>query len=198
MHSLPIVVKKCTSYFQIVKPLEGSLTLATWSQLATPTLGGLLEERPGVKIRGGRQLEDLGLELYSLSDLEEDDENVNPGKSFQSTGSVYTYTNSTVLHPDDNTSVTARSELKQIASVQKSFPNVPCCSFTHSLTHSLTHSPPPPLPSPSSSSLRIIPVGPIVRHNWMDHHFSSLLISGPIIKYPHGKLCNFLFSIISK
>jgi trafficking kinesin-binding protein 1 len=89
--------------------LEGSLTLATWSQLATPTLSGLLDERPGVKIRGGRQLEDLGLELYSLSDLEEDEESINPGKSFQSTGSVYTYTNSTVLHPDDNTSVTPRS-----------------------------------------------------------------------------------------
>lgn len=97
---------KLPEKLQIVKPLEGSLTLATWSQLATPTLGGLLDERPGVKIRGGRQLEDLGLELYSLSDLEEDEENVNPGKSFQSTGSVYTYTNSTVLHPDDNTSVT--------------------------------------------------------------------------------------------
>jgi trafficking kinesin-binding protein 1 len=104
--------RECSSYFQIVKPLEGSLTLATWSQLATPTLGGLLDERPGVKIRGGRQLEDLGLELYSLSDLEEDEESANPGKSFQSTGSVYTYTNSTVLHPDDNTSVTSRSELK--------------------------------------------------------------------------------------
>lgn len=128
MHSLPVMMKNNTLYFQIVKPLEGSLTLATWSQLATPTLGGLLDERPGVKIRGGRQLEDLGLELYSLSDLEEDEENVNPGKSFQSTGSVYTYTNSTVLHPDDNTSVTPRSELKQMASVQKSFPNVPCSS----------------------------------------------------------------------
>jgi len=97
---------KIPEKLQIVKPLEGSLTLATWSQMATPTLGGLLDERPGVKIRGGLQLEDLGLELYSLSDLEEDDENVNPGKSFQSTGSVYTYTNSTVLHPDDITTVT--------------------------------------------------------------------------------------------
>ncbi|XP_047118757.1 trafficking kinesin-binding protein milt isoform X2 [Schistocerca piceifrons] len=92
---------------QIVKPMEGSLTLAAWSQLATPTLGGLLEERPGVKIRGGRPLEDLGLEMYTLSDLEEDEEYENPGKSFQNTGSVYTFTNSTVLHPDDNTNVTS-------------------------------------------------------------------------------------------
>ncbi|XP_011140352.1 trafficking kinesin-binding protein milt isoform X1 [Harpegnathos saltator] len=91
---------------QIVKPMEGSQTLHHWSQLATPTLGGLLEDRPGVKTRGGRGLEDLGLVTFTLSDLEEDEEYTNPGKLFQDTGSVYTYTNSTVLHPDDHTSVT--------------------------------------------------------------------------------------------
>ena len=90
---------------QIVKPMEGSQTLHHWSQLATPTLGGLLEERPGVKIRGGRGLADLGLETYTLTDVEEDEEYANPGKLFQDTGSVYTYTNSTVLHPDDHNSV---------------------------------------------------------------------------------------------
>ncbi|XP_021942283.1 trafficking kinesin-binding protein milt isoform X3 [Zootermopsis nevadensis] len=111
---------KLPEKLQIVKPLEGSLTLATWSQLATPTLGGLLDERPGVKIRGGRQLEDLGLELYSLSDLEEDEESVNPGKSFQNTGSVYTYTNSMVLHPDDNTSVTPSVRGSQMCTVASS------------------------------------------------------------------------------
>lgn len=42
---------------QIVKPMEGSQTLQQWAQLATPTLGGLLEERPGVKIRGGKELQ---------------------------------------------------------------------------------------------------------------------------------------------
>ncbi|XP_017795323.1 PREDICTED: trafficking kinesin-binding protein milt [Habropoda laboriosa] len=91
---------------QIVKPIEGSQTLHHWTQLATPTLGGLLEERPGVKTRGGRGLEDLGLVTFSLSDLEEDEEYANPGKLFQDTGSIYTFTNSTVLHPDDHTSVT--------------------------------------------------------------------------------------------
>ncbi|XP_076665921.1 trafficking kinesin-binding protein milt isoform X2 [Andrena cerasifolii] len=90
---------------QIVKPIEGSQTLHHWTQLATPTLGGLLEERPGVKTRGGRGLEDLGLVTYTLSDLEEDEEYTNPGKLFQDTGSIYTFTNSTVLHPDDHTSV---------------------------------------------------------------------------------------------
>ncbi|XP_076750608.1 trafficking kinesin-binding protein milt isoform X1 [Xylocopa sonorina] len=91
---------------QIVKPIEGSQTLHHWTQLATPTLGGLLEERPGVKTRGGRGLEDLGLVTFTLSDLEEDEEYTNPGKLFQETDSVYTFTNSTVLHPDDHTSVT--------------------------------------------------------------------------------------------
>lgn len=91
---------------QIVKPMEGSQTLHHWSQLATPTLGGLLEERPGVKTRGGRCLEDLGLVTFTLSDLEEDEEYANPGKLFQNTGSIYTFTNCTVLHPDDHTSVT--------------------------------------------------------------------------------------------
>ncbi|XP_062547141.1 trafficking kinesin-binding protein milt isoform X2 [Armigeres subalbatus] len=87
---------------QIVKPIEGSQTLHHWSRLATPTLSGLLEERPGVTIRGGRGLEDLGLQTYSLSDVEEDAED-HPGKRFQSFGCTYTFTNSTVMHPDDGT-----------------------------------------------------------------------------------------------
>ncbi|XP_058125382.1 trafficking kinesin-binding protein milt isoform X1 [Anopheles coustani] len=89
---------------QIVKPIEGSQTLHHWSRLATPTLSGLLEERPGVTIRGGRGLDELGLQTYSLSDVEEDeDAEDHPGKRFQSFGCTYTYTNSTVLHPDDGT-----------------------------------------------------------------------------------------------
>ncbi|XP_068986899.1 trafficking kinesin-binding protein milt isoform X4 [Bombus flavifrons] len=91
---------------QIVKPIEGSQTLHHWTRLATPTLGCLLEERPGVKTRGGRGLEDLGLMTFTLSDLEEDEEYTNPGKVFQDTGSIYTFTNSTVLHPDDHRNVT--------------------------------------------------------------------------------------------
>lgn len=93
---------------QIVKPMEGSQTLHTWSQLATPSLSGLLDERPGIKTRGGAELEDLGLHIYSLTDVEEDEEVIHPGKSFQQSGHIYTYTNSTVMHPDDGTSVTSR------------------------------------------------------------------------------------------
>ncbi|XP_008214417.1 trafficking kinesin-binding protein milt isoform X3 [Nasonia vitripennis] len=101
---------------QIVKPMEGSQTLHHWSQLATPTLGGLLEDRPGVKTRGGRGLEDLGLETFTLTDVEEDEEYLNPGKLFQDTGSVYTYTNSTVMHPDDHTNLTSSVVSSRVAS----------------------------------------------------------------------------------
>lgn len=51
---------------QIIKPMEGSLTLGHWNKLATPTLGGLLDERPGVTIRGGRGLDDLSLQVSDI------------------------------------------------------------------------------------------------------------------------------------
>ena len=52
---------------------------------------------------------DLNLEVYSMSDLEEDEaEEEHPGKRFMSTSGVFTYTNSTVLHPDDQTTSTPR------------------------------------------------------------------------------------------
>lgn len=49
--SCPYQPWKLPEKLQIVKPMEGSQTLHHWSQLATPNFGGLLEERPGVKIR---------------------------------------------------------------------------------------------------------------------------------------------------
>lgn len=52
---------------------------------------GLLEDRPGVQIRGGRGVGDLGLPIYSLNDVEEDDEF--PGKRFDNSNLIYTYTN---------------------------------------------------------------------------------------------------------
>ncbi|XP_067620408.1 trafficking kinesin-binding protein milt isoform X2 [Eurosta solidaginis] len=86
---------------QIVKPIEGSQTLHHWSRLATPTLSGLLEERPGVTIRGGRGLDDLGMQVYTLSDVEEDVSEELPVKQFEIAGCTYTYTTSMVMHPDD-------------------------------------------------------------------------------------------------
>ncbi|XP_059222104.1 trafficking kinesin-binding protein milt isoform X1 [Stomoxys calcitrans] len=89
---------------QIVKPIEGSQTLHHWSQLATPTLSGLLEERPGVTIRGGRGLDDLGMQMYTLSDVEEDISEELPGKQYEVAGCTYTFTTSIVMHPDDGLS----------------------------------------------------------------------------------------------
>lgn len=86
---------------EIVKPIEGSQTLNQWNRLATPTMGGILQDNAHIKVRGERRLEEFGLQTYSLSDLEEDEEH--PGKQFESS-SVYTFTNSTVMHPDDGTS----------------------------------------------------------------------------------------------
>nr|XP_033786286.1 trafficking kinesin-binding protein 1 isoform X4 [Geotrypetes seraphini]XP_033786288.1 trafficking kinesin-binding protein 1 isoform X4 [Geotrypetes seraphini] len=58
---------------QIVKPLEGSVTLHHWQQLAQPHLGGILDPRPGVVTKGFRTL-DLDLEdVYCLTDYEEDE-----------------------------------------------------------------------------------------------------------------------------
>ncbi|XP_074019126.1 huntingtin-associated protein 1 [Numenius arquata] len=58
---------------QIVKPLEGSVTLHHWQQLARPNLGGILVPRPGVLTKDFRQLDTDLEEVYSLNDLEEDD-----------------------------------------------------------------------------------------------------------------------------
>jgi trafficking kinesin-binding protein 1 len=55
---------------EIVKPIEGSQTLDMWTRLATPTMGGLLQDNERIKVRGERKLEDLGLHMYSLSDVE--------------------------------------------------------------------------------------------------------------------------------
>ncbi|XP_033911695.3 trafficking kinesin-binding protein 1-like isoform X7 [Acipenser ruthenus] len=58
---------------QIVKPLEGSMTLHHWQQLAQPNLGGILDTRPGVLTKDFRQLDIDLQEVYSLNDLEEDE-----------------------------------------------------------------------------------------------------------------------------
>lgn len=91
---------KLPEKLQIVKPIEGSQTLFHWQKLATPTLGGLLEDRSGVAVRGGRTLDELGLQIYSLEDVEEDEELI-PQKRFQQSAYTNTFTNTTVLHPDD-------------------------------------------------------------------------------------------------
>ncbi|KAK9879979.1 hypothetical protein WA026_008488 [Henosepilachna vigintioctopunctata] len=116
---------KLPEKLQIVKPMEGSQTLHQWSQLAQPSFAGLLEERPGVKVRGGKELEELGLESYGLEDLEEDVEYANPGKIFDCSAPTYTLTNSMVMHPDDGTFVTPSTRTSRVASVCSSIHNSP-------------------------------------------------------------------------
>ncbi|XP_044302942.1 huntingtin-associated protein 1 [Varanus komodoensis] len=68
------------SYFpdklQIIKPLEGSMTLHHWQQLAQPHLAGILDPRPGVLTKDFRQLDTDLEEVYNLNDLEEDEVDV--------------------------------------------------------------------------------------------------------------------------
>ena len=101
---------------RIVKPIEGSLTLHNWSKLATPHLGGVLEERCGVAIKGNEKagLDPL-FDMYRLEDLEEEEEegSMSVPRQIPPTNTNYTFTNSTVLHPDTTmmTSMYGRSQM---------------------------------------------------------------------------------------
>uniref|UniRef100_A0A8D0AQZ6 Trafficking kinesin protein 2 n=1 Tax=Sander lucioperca TaxID=283035 RepID=A0A8D0AQZ6_SANLU len=57
---------------QIVKPMEGSLTLHHWQQLAKPHLATILDPHPGVVTKGFCPL--VQDAVYRLSDMEEDEE----------------------------------------------------------------------------------------------------------------------------
>ncbi|XP_007577769.1 trafficking kinesin-binding protein 2 isoform X1 [Poecilia formosa] len=57
---------------QIVKPIEGSLTLHHWQQLAQPHLATILDPHPGVVTKGFRPLAQDA--MFQLSDMEEDEE----------------------------------------------------------------------------------------------------------------------------
>lgn len=57
---------------QIVKPMEGSLTLHHWQQLAKPHLASILDPHPGVVTKGFRPLAQDA--VYHLSDMEEDED----------------------------------------------------------------------------------------------------------------------------
>ncbi|OQR74610.1 Selenide [Tropilaelaps mercedesae] len=106
---------------QIIKPLEGSQTLHRWRRLATPAPLGLvgLEERThGVKTRyapksppiispsrpsnkSGTPQPPISLDIASfLREVAVDEPLSQPGKSFDHSSCVYTYSTSNVLHPD--------------------------------------------------------------------------------------------------
>ncbi|KAK7502479.1 hypothetical protein BaRGS_00006432 [Batillaria attramentaria] len=92
---------KIPDKLQIVKPLEGSVTLRHWQRLAQPHLGGLFEQREGVQVRGERKL-DLEGEVYTLSDFEEDDDVPEcPSRRMADSSTIYTFTNSMVSCPSD-------------------------------------------------------------------------------------------------
>ncbi|XP_046714406.1 trafficking kinesin-binding protein 1, partial [Silurus meridionalis] len=97
---------------QIVKPLEGSVTLHHWQQLAKPNLGGIFHPRPGILTKDFRELDVDIQHVYSLNDIEEDEPNwsklPNPihipgvassGFNFPHTCPTHTITNSQILHP---------------------------------------------------------------------------------------------------
>ncbi|XP_070829414.1 trafficking kinesin-binding protein 1 isoform X1 [Chaetodon trifascialis] len=95
---------------QIVKPLEGSVTLHQWQQLAKPNLGGILHPRPGVLTKDFRELEVDIQHVYSLNDLEEDEPDlshlsgahgmVSPsGPNLPQTSPTHTITTCKVLQP---------------------------------------------------------------------------------------------------
>ncbi|XP_062869015.1 trafficking kinesin-binding protein 1 [Trichomycterus rosablanca] len=97
---------------QIVKPLEGSVTLHHWQQLAKPNLGGILEPRPGILTKDFKELDVDVQDVYNLTDLEEDEPDwsklsnstQNPivtssGSNFSHTCPTHTITNSQILHP---------------------------------------------------------------------------------------------------
>ncbi|GAA6102446.1 trafficking kinesin-binding protein 1 [Tachysurus ichikawai] len=97
---------------QIVKPLEGSVTLHHWQQLATPNLGGILQPRPGILTKDFRELDMDIQQVYSLNDLEEDEPNwpkvpnqsqmpivTSSGSNSPHTCPTHTITNSQILQP---------------------------------------------------------------------------------------------------
>nr|XP_033775317.1 huntingtin-associated protein 1 [Geotrypetes seraphini]XP_033775318.1 huntingtin-associated protein 1 [Geotrypetes seraphini]XP_033775319.1 huntingtin-associated protein 1 [Geotrypetes seraphini]XP_033775320.1 huntingtin-associated protein 1 [Geotrypetes seraphini] len=105
---------------QIIKPLEGSVTLHHWQQLAKPNLGGILDLRPGVLTKDFRKLDVDTSKVYNLNDLEEDDVDISffqagptstPSKAIENTNvscsinnlpqtpSTYTITTCHILHP---------------------------------------------------------------------------------------------------
>uniref|UniRef100_A0ABM5GRW6 Trafficking kinesin-binding protein 1 isoform X1 n=1 Tax=Pogona vitticeps TaxID=103695 RepID=A0ABM5GRW6_9SAUR len=94
------------SYFpeklQIIKPLEGSMTLHHWQQLARPHLAGILDPRPGVLTKDFRQLDTDVEEVYSLNDLEEDEVDVSSFPSLATSTPTKAKERPSVFHSVNN------------------------------------------------------------------------------------------------
>ena len=58
----------------LISPLiffAGSMTLYHWQRLATPHMASMLDSRPGVAVKGFREI-DTEDDMYGLDDLEDD------------------------------------------------------------------------------------------------------------------------------
>uniref|UniRef100_A0A665V6D5 Si:dkey-28e7.3 n=1 Tax=Echeneis naucrates TaxID=173247 RepID=A0A665V6D5_ECHNA len=84
---------------QIVKPLEGSVTLHQWQQLAKPNLGGILQPRPGVLTKDFRELEVDMQHVYSLNDLEEDEPDLSQLSEAHGMGRLHVSAQSNITTP---------------------------------------------------------------------------------------------------
>ncbi|XP_026215477.1 trafficking kinesin-binding protein 1 [Anabas testudineus] len=127
---------------QIVKPLEGSVTLHQWQQLAKPNLGGILHPRPGVLTKDFRELEVDIQHVYSLNDLEEDEPDLSQlsgghgivppsGLNLPQTSPTHTVTTCQVLQPS--------LLIPSISSSLHSFGLPSCRNCEHVSTSSLSH-----------------------------------------------------------
>ncbi|XP_053710942.1 trafficking kinesin-binding protein 1-like isoform X1 [Synchiropus splendidus] len=108
---------------QIVKPLEGSVTLHQWQQLAKPNLGGILHPRPGVLTKDFRELEVDIQHVYSLNDLEEDE----PDLSMLSAHGMATSPQTSSSHPKPTSQVLPPSLLTPSFSSSVDSGGLPSC-----------------------------------------------------------------------
>lgn len=140
---------KLPDKLRIVKPLEGSLTLHNWQRLAMPSLGGILEERRGVAVKGSfahqqylenRDKNDDDADNFMmdmLSDLEEDNnedqEDVALRLKSGATRLQQTLTDSHILHPEVVSDTTNSYNRPQMSTTSL------CSSRASSRRHSVSH-----------------------------------------------------------
>ncbi|KAM3821070.1 trafficking kinesin-binding protein 1-like [Vipera latastei] len=139
---------------QIVKPMEGSVTLHHWQQLARPHLAGILDPRPGVLTKDFRQLDTDLEEVHNLNDLEEDDLDGSALSSLATSTPVKAKERPTVFHSVNNlpqtpptftiTTCCIMHPIKEVTMVTPSLYNtvVPSCGPCMGLSPSSPPQPP--------------------------------------------------------
>ncbi|KAL7977127.1 hypothetical protein Chor_009076, partial [Crotalus horridus] len=139
---------------QIVKPMEGSVTLHHWQQLARPHLAGILDPRPGVLTKDFRQLDTDHEEVHNLNDLEEDEMDGSALSSLAASTTVKAKERPTVFHSVNNlpqtpptftiTTCCIMHPIKEVTMVTPSLYNtvVPSCGPCMGLSPSSPPQPP--------------------------------------------------------